>query len=68
MMNRFLLGRRLEVKPLDFEATMLGSTDSLPAGSAPIDGEMIQMMCQQQGQQQEIPLRLQALEDASAFL
>ena len=57
-------GLSLEFK--NFESTMSGSTDILPAGGAPIDSELIQMMRQQQGQQQEILLRLQAMEDARA--
>jgi hypothetical protein len=43
---------------------MSGSTDILPAGGAPIDSELMQMMRQSMGQQQEILLRLQAIEDA----
>jgi hypothetical protein len=57
-------GLSLEFK--NFESTMSGSTDILLAGGAPTDSELMQMMSQQQGQQQEILLRLQAMEDARA--
>jgi hypothetical protein len=49
-----------------FKLSMSGSTDIPPAGGAPIDSELIQMMRHQQGQQLEILLRLQAKEDARA--
>ena len=39
---------------------------SKPAGCSPTDSELMQMMRQQQGQQPEILLRLQAMEDARA--